>query len=185
MPILAAETDLYPENLFVEPPCQLDGRAWWVLHTRPRQEKCLARQLLDHQIPFFLPLVPRKNRLRGRIITSQIPLFTSYVFLLGSQQERIMALATHRVVMSLAVPNQANLWHDLRQIHRLIETGAPITAEDKLQAGMQVEIRSGPLMGLKGVILRTGSNRRFVVQVDFIQRGASVELDDFMLAKAT
>ncbi len=184
MPILAAETELYPENLFAEQPPELDGRAWWVLHTRPRQEKSLARQLLDRQVPFFLPLIQRKNRLRGRVITSRIPLFTSYVFLLGSQQERLTALATHRVVMALAVPDQLRLWQDLRQIRQLIESGAPITAEDRLQTGMQVEIRSGPLMGLKGVILRTGSSRRFVVQVDFIQRGASVELDDFMLAKA-
>ena len=184
MPILAAEPDLYPENLFAELPAEPHGRAWWVLHTRPRQEKSLARQLLDRQVPLFLPLIRRKNRLRGRIMTSHIPLFTSYVFLLASQQERLTALATQRVVMSLTVPNQEQLWRDLCQIRRLIESGAPITPEDRLQSGMQVEIRSGPLMGLKGTILRTGSGRRFVVQVDFIQRGASVELDDFMLVKA-
>lgn len=184
MPILAPETDLYPDQLLGDFPCDPEGRAWWVLHTRPRQEKSLARQLLERQVPFFLPLIPRRNRLRGRIVTSHKPLFTSYVFLWGNQHERLTALATHRVVMSLAVPNQDQLWQDLRQIRRLIETGAPITPEDRLQAGTPVEIRSGPLMGLKGVVLRTASGRRFVVQVDFIQRGASVELDDFMLVKA-
>jgi hypothetical protein len=37
--------------------------------------------------------------------------------------------------------------------------------------------------GLKGRIKRTASGRRFVVQVDFIQQGASVLLDDFALAR--
>lgn len=185
MPILAAETDLYPENLLAELPAEVGDRAWWVLHTRPRQEKSLARQLLDQQVPFFLPLVPHRNRVRGRILTSHIPLFTSYVFLLANQQERLTALGTRRVVLSLKVPDQDRLWADLRQIRRLIETGAPITPEDRLQTGMQVEIRSGPLTGLKGTIQRTAAGRRFVVQVDFIQRGASVELDDFMLVKAS
>ena len=72
--------------------------------------------------------------------------------------------------MSLKVPDQERLWSDLRQIRQLIETGAPITPEDRLQTGMPVEIRSGPLTGLRGTIQRTASGRRFVVQVDFIQR---------------
>ena len=142
MPILAPETDLYPENLFVDFPSPSDGRSWWVLHTRPRQEKSLARLLLEHQVPFFLPLVPHKNHLRGRVITSHIPLFTSYVFLLAGQQERLTALATQRVVMSLAVPNQQQLWQDLRQIRHLIESGAPITAEDRFQA--ERRLKSAP-----------------------------------------
>ena len=62
---------------------------------------------------------------------------------------------------------------------------APITPEDRLQSGMKVEVRSGALAGLRGTVLRTAAGRRFVVQVDFIQRGASVELDDFMLVKAS
>lgn len=185
MPILAAETELYPETLFGNLPPESCERSWFVLHTRPRQEKSLARQLLEHQVPFFLPLIPHRNQIRGRIITSHIPLFTSYVFLLADQQERLAALTTRRVVMALKVPDQERLWADLRQIHRLIETGAPITPEDRLQAGMKVEIRSGPLQGLRGTVLRTATGRRFVVQVDFIQRGASVELDDFMLVKAS
>jgi transcriptional antiterminator RfaH len=184
MPILAAETDQFPESLFAEPAADRSAdRMWWVLHTRPRQEKCLARQLLETRVPFFLPLIPRRSRVRGRMMTSYNPLFTSYVFLFANHNERISALSTHRVVLSLKVADQEQLWHDLGQIRRLIDSGAPITPEDQLQSGMAVEIRSGPLAGLKGKIIRTASGRRFVVQVDFIQRGASVELDDFMLVK--
>jgi transcriptional antiterminator RfaH len=75
------------------------------------------------------------------------------------------------------------LWQDLRQIHRLITAGLPITPENRLASGMMVEITSGPLTGLRGRILRSASGQRFVVQIDFIQRGASVELDDFTLTR--
>lgn len=184
MPILAAETDLYPEDLFKAFPRDSAERSWLVLHTRPRQEKSLARQLLEQQVPFFLPLVPRRSLIRGKAVTSYLPLFTSYLFVLANPEERIAALATQRVVMTLKVTDQARLWHDLSQVRRLIEVGAPITPEDHLQPGAKVEIRNGPLAGLTGTIIRTASGRRFVVQVDFIQRGASVEIDDFMLAKA-
>lgn len=185
MPILAAETDQFPDTLFAEPSAERSAdRQWWVLHTRPRQEKSLARQLLENRVPFFLPLIPRRTRVRGRVMTSYNPLFTSYLFLFANHSERVAALATHRVVLSLKVTDQERLWHDLRQTRRLIDAGAPITPEDRLQSGMTVEIRTGPLAGLKGRIVRTAAGRRFVVQVDFIQRGASVELDDFMLAKS-
>ena len=81
----------------------------------------------------------------------------------------------------LEVADQKTLWDDLTQVHRLINTGAPITPEERLEPGAPVEISRGPLAGLKGRIIRAASGRRFVVQVNFIQRGASVLIDDFNL----
>lgn len=183
MPLLAAEADVFPADLFQDEAPADQERAWWVLHTRPRQEKSLARQLHEAHIPFYLPLIHRRWRLRGRMMSSYVPLFGGYVFLHGNRDERLAALGTRRIVQSLPVANQASLWQDLRQIQRLIATGAPITPEDRLVPGMTVEIRSGSLAGLKGTILRTASGQRFVVQVNFIQRGASVLMDDFNLVK--
>src|SRR5207302_6368574 len=97
----------------------------------------------------------RRLRVRGRIMTSHVPLFAGYVFLLGDRDERVTALATRRVVQSLEVKDQEGLWRDLRQLQRLISSGAPIKPEDRLAPGMSVEITSGPLAGLKGKILRT------------------------------
>jgi transcriptional antiterminator RfaH len=181
MPILPVEEAVYPATLFAEGPQPSAERNWWVLHTRPRQEKCLARQLHQRQLPFYLPVVPRRSQIGGRVFTSQLPLFTGYAFLYGSERERLAALATGRVANVLRVADQERLWQDLRQVHHLIEAGAPITPEGRLAPGVRVEIRCGPLAGLKGKIIRTGSSRRFIVEVDFIQRGASVELDDFAL----
>jgi transcriptional antiterminator RfaH len=155
-----------------------------VLHTRPRQEKSLARHLYQRGIPFYLPVIPRRRRTRRRIATSLLPLFPGYVFLWANREERLTALTTNRIAHVLEVPDQDELWHDLRQIHRLIENGGPITPEDRLGPGSLVEIRNGPLAGLRGRIVRTASGRRFVVQVNFLQRGASVLLDDFALVKA-
>lgn len=184
MPILPSEPTTFPENLFADPATN-DGRHWWVLHTRPRQEKCLARELRELQLSYFLPVLSRRTRVRGRELVSLVPLFTSYVFLLAKDdRERVRALATHRVAHCLPVKDQAELWHDLRQVHQLIESGEPITPEQKLGPGMAVEIQSGPLAGLRGKILRTASGRRFVVLVDFIQQGASVLLDDYTVVRA-
>jgi transcriptional antiterminator RfaH len=185
VPVLPVEPGWFPADLFEQAPApDPDARRWWVLHVRPRQEKSLARQLLQAEVPFYLPQVQRRSRIRGRVLTSYNPLFAGYLFLLAAAEERITALATARVVNSIRVLDQPKLWADLRQIYRLIATGAPVTPEDRLAPGMLVEVRDGPLAGLKGKILRAASGRRFVVEVDFIQRGASVTLDDFVLVRS-
>jgi hypothetical protein len=50
---------------------------------------------------------------------------------------------------------------------------------------MAVEIKHGPLKGLSGTILSSVSGKRFVVVVNFLRQGASVMLDDAMLAKVS
>jgi transcription antitermination factor NusG len=182
MPILPAEPACYPAHLFSdEEGLEAPEGAWWVLHTKPRQEKALARQLVRLGVPFYLPQVVRRTRISGRMMRSHVPLFPGYVFMMANEDQRIAALATARVVRTLPVPAQDRLWRDLRQVFRLIATGAPITPEGRLEPSVTVEISSGPLAGLTGKIVRAASGRRFVVAVDFIQQGASVLLDDFML----
>jgi transcription antitermination factor NusG len=184
MPILAAEPAFYPLSLFEEAaPTKAANRSWWALHTKPRQEKRLAQHLCDKHIAFYLPLISRQLRIRNRNVQSHLPLFPGYVFLLGTWEERVAALGTGRIVQSLPVSNPERLWHDLCQIQRLISTGAPLTPEGQLLPGATVEIRSGALAGLRGTIIQSVSGRRFLVRVDFIQRGASVLLDDAVLVK--
>jgi transcriptional antiterminator RfaH len=183
MPITEREPVLFPEQLFEELSSQLEsGRLWRVLHTKPRQEKCLARCLFESQIPFFLPLIRKRLLIRGKSLTSYIPLFPSYLFMLADNAERISALVTKRVVRVLEVADPEALQHDLCQLHRLIESGMVLRPEDRLEPGATVEIRSGPLQGLQGIIVSRASKKRFVVKVDFIHKGASVELDDFTLS---
>jgi transcription antitermination factor NusG len=183
MPILPQEPDLYPDGLFSASGAPSEhGLRWWVLHTRPRQEKSLARDLRALAIPSYLPQLQRRTPSRGRVLTSYAPLFPGYLFLLTEAEGRIAALATRRVARALEVTDQEAMWRDLRQVNQLLTSGAPVTPEDRLEPGAIVEIRTGPLAGLRGKILKSASGRRFVVAVDFIQRGASVLLDDFNLA---
>src|SRR5689334_19078311 len=100
MPILPAEPDLYPPDLWDG----LNGdscgmRSWWCLHTKPRQEKAAARDLRTQKIPYYLPQVVHEDRTpQGRKIRSVIPLFTSYLFLLGDDHERVQAMKANRLV---------------------------------------------------------------------------------------
>jgi transcriptional antiterminator RfaH len=178
MPILPAEPEVFPPEL-LDPTAATDpDRSWFVLHTKPRQEKSLARQLLADRVPFYLPCLPHRTQSRGRIFTSRVPLFPGYLFLLGNTEERFRSDMTNRVANAIAVPDQARLWCDLRQVKRLLDCGRPVTPEVRLTPGDTVTIQSGPLLGLTGTVVRVAGNRKLLVRVDFIQKGASIELDD-------
>jgi len=185
MPILQPEPSLFPSDLLsgIAPPAEGSGRVWWVLHTRPRQEKSLARELFRRELPFYLPLARKRSRLRGRTLTSHLPLFPGYVFLLADPEERLAALDTSRVIHTLRVPDQAGLWRDLRQVERLIKAKLAVALEGSLAPGALVEITSGPLLGLRGKIIQSASGSRFVVEVDFIRQGASVLVDESTLLR--
>jgi transcriptional antiterminator RfaH len=184
MPVLPLEPFIFPADL-LERECTPTGTdataGWWVLHTRPRTEKKLARMLIQKQIPYFLPLYQRERLQRGRLVHSYLPLFPGYVFLRGDENARLQALQTNTVAQSLDVKHQDQLHHDLARVYRLMATGAPLTPLDRLQPGAWVEITSGPFAGMEGKVIRRGRRLRFVIEVQFLQRGAAVEIDRWML----
>ena len=130
MPILDLETSVYPANLFEGYTQEVSDRSWWVLYTKSRQEKAVARQLLTWTVPFYLPLVAHTNMIRGRKVNSHMPVFSGYVFLFGNDTERVQSLKTNRISRVLDVVDQTQLDHDLRNVARLIACDAPLTVEN-------------------------------------------------------
>jgi transcriptional antiterminator RfaH len=174
MPILPAEPDLFPHTLLDEP---ADGRLWLVTHTKPRQEKTLARWLHAAGLPFYLPCGERVGRVRGRAVTSHVPVFGGYLFLRLAEGERLHGPALNPVVRLLPVPDQERLTSDLRQVRHLLASGLPVAPEEQLEPGDPVVIRSGPLAGMRGTLVQVAGGCKVLVSVDFIQKGLSVAVD--------
>ncbi len=187
MPVLAEEPCLFPEDLLQEPTGadQSDGpaseRVWWVIYTKSRQEKSLARDLLGYRIPFYLPQVSRDHLIRGHRVHAHVPVFPGYLFLYGSAEERVDSLKTNRISRILPVPTQDKLARDLRQLANLIATGAPLTIEQRLTPGQKVRIRNGPMAGFEGTVVQRRGGDRLLIAVSFLQQGVSVEINDFMV----
>ena len=160
MPILEAETAVFPENLLSDLASEFSSRRWWAVYTKARQEKAFARHLVQLNVPFYLPLVPKTNLIRGRKVQSHIPLFGGYVFVFGSEDERSKSLTTNRVSTILSVEDQPQLSQDLRNVAMLIDAAAPLTVEQRLETGAPVRIKNGPMQGLEGTVIRRRAWRR-------------------------
>jgi transcription antitermination factor NusG len=188
MPVCERETSVFPGDLLEMPPTlghDASGglRRWWALYTKSRQEKSLARDLLQFQVPFYLPLVKINKVYRKWRVSTHLPLFAGYVFLFGSHEERARSLTTNRLSRILAVEDGDGLRHDLHELQRLIALGVPLTVESRWAPGARVRVRRGPLEGLEGTILERRGRARLLVSVNFLQQGASVDIDDFMLER--
>src|SRR5437762_855646 len=82
--------------------CALEGD-WWVVHTKSRFEKALAFDLLDRDISYYLPMVQRTTMSGGRKRRLMMPLFPSYLFLCGSDQDRYTTMTTNRACQIIPV----------------------------------------------------------------------------------
>lgn len=184
MPILKEEPSLFPENLLENSRQETLDRVWWVVYTKARQEKSLARELYAYEIPFFLPLFKKTTITRGRKRSSFAPLFAGYVFLYATETERVKSLTTNRISRIITVNDPEQLVHDLNQLQRLIASDAPLNVEHQILPGDKVRVKQGALMGLEGTVLVRRGVTRLLVAVNFLQQGASVEVEDFLLEKA-
>lgn len=184
MPILPAEPDMYPPNLWEANLRGTNEARWWCLHTKPRQEKAAARDLQIHQIPHYLPQVVHEGKTpAGRKTRSVLPLFPGYLFLLGEETAKAQALRGNRLVGVLEVADQEGIHLDLHQIHTLIGSGLAIVPEPTLPVGSTVRIVSGPLKGMIGTIVKRGKRDQFVAIVHFLGQGATVDLEDWQVEK--
>ena len=166
--------------LFSAPIDTIEGR-WWVLHTKPRNEKAVAADLLDKGVSLFLPLVESRRTYRGRARFARIPLFPGYVFLCGGPEDRQAALRTNRIANVLEVADQQRLRADLRQIQRVVEGPEPVDLYPRLRRGRRCRVIAGPLAGLEGVVLRRRGPWRVYIGVEFLGQSAELEIDSALL----
>lgn len=154
---------------------------WWVAHTKSRNEKALAHDLIRSNISYFLPMSWKVRRRSRRTIRSLLPLFSGYLFFCGEENQRIELLRTDRVANLIEVKDQEKLIGELVQIEQALRAGAPLTPHKYIKLGKQCRVIAGPLLGLQGIVVKARGATRLVLQVDMLGQAASVEIDIDMI----
>ena len=154
---------------------------WWVAHTKSRNEKALAQDLIRKNISYFLPMTNKVSRRRGRTIRSILPLFSGYLFFCGEESQRVELLKTNRVANLIEVKDQDKFLNELSQIEQAVRAGAPLTPYKYIKAGQHCRVIAGPLADLQGIVVRTKNAARLVLQIDMLGQAASVETDIDMI----
>jgi hypothetical protein len=159
---------------------------WCVAHTKARNEKALAWDLLSRGIPYFLPMIPRLRFSGGRRRRMLLPLFPSYVFVCGDQRARIAAMSTDRLCQMIPVHDQQTLIDELASLELALAGSADFDPYPFAAVGKRCRVKAGPFQGVEGiVVMRTAAGvsgaASLVLQVSMLGCGAAMEIDPDLL----
>ncbi len=163
----------WPEDKSIE---DFSG-AWWVAHTKSRNEKALAQDLIRKNISYFLPMTWKVQHSKGRKMRSLLPLFGGYMFFCGDENQRVEVLRTNRVAHLIEVNDQRKLLCELLGIEQAIKAGVNLAPHKYIKTGQLCRVKAGPLADLQGIVIKTKDTARLVLQIDMLGQAASVEID--------
>jgi transcription antitermination factor NusG len=154
---------------------------WWIAHTKSRAEKAFCWELLGQGIGFFLPIVEKITFSGGRKRLVMHPMFPSYVFFTGDRAARYSALSTNRLCQVLEVKNQETFMKELTWIETAVNGKATLDTYPHAAVGKRCRVRSGPLLGVEGVVVERSSMTHLALQVSMLGQGALLQIHPDLL----
>lgn len=158
---------------------------WHALYTRHQHERLVAHALTGKGFDIFLPQYRTVHRWKDRWKELELPLFPNYVFILGGLDRMLNILTTPGVHSLVAWGGRpADIpQHEIDAVRRLVESPLPIQKHPFIKCGDRVRIKSGPLEGIEGILIRSKSAYRLVLSVEMLARSAAVEVDVSMVER--
>src|SRR6266568_2546142 len=153
---------------------------WYAVYTNANHEKRVTQQLEQRSIEHLLPLYESVRRWKDRRVRLQMPLFPGYVFVRMALRDRLQLLQIPGIVRLVSFNGRpaALPEEDVRAIENCLGHGGQVEPHPYMQAGRRARVRSGPLQGLEGIILRRKNRTCFIVSFDLIMRSVAVEIAD-------
>ncbi len=160
---------------------------WNALYTRHQHEKAVADILSKKGLPVFLPLYQSKRRWKDRTKTLSLPLFPSYVFVRGATAQHLQVVTTPGVYWMVSAAGRPAVIPDdqIDAVRRMIENSLRVEPHPFLRCGDWVRVKSGPLSGIEGILIRTKGLCRLVISVEMLEKSVAIEVDAAMVERAT
>jgi transcription antitermination factor NusG len=156
---------------------------WYALYTRHQHEKMVDQVLTNKGFNTFLPLYATTHNWKDRTKALSLPLFPCYVFLKGGIERRLQILTTPGIYGLVSSAGQPAAIPDIEidAIRRAVESGARVEAHPYLKCGNWVRVKSGPLTGIEGILVRKKNISRLVLSVEILGTAAAIEVAAFQV----
>jgi transcription antitermination factor NusG len=158
---------------------------WYAVQVWTQYEKTVNRALILKEVETLLPTKRILRHWCDRTRASDIPLFPGYVFARFDPERTLPVLVTPKVqrIVSLGkyphpVPDE-----EIAAIKRITASGLDVESCPSPTVGECVQIVSGPLAGVSGILIEKRSSLRLIVSVELIHRSIAVEVTPAMLAQ--
>ena len=151
---------------------------WYAAYTSANHEWSVAAQLDVRSVEHFLPTYSSVRRWKDRRVTLKLPLFPGYVFVRMAMRERALVMqvpGVARLVGFNGGPTPLPV-EEIEGLKRGLMSGMRAEPHRFLTAGRRVRVRSGPLAGTGGILVRRKSFERLVISLELIHRSIAVDL---------
>lgn len=170
---------IIPRRFPEDRPLQEDQGLWWVIHTKPNCEKIIATYLYNRRIGYYLPLYKKKERIGyfRRIRVTEVPLFRGYVCVALEKRKHHLLYDSKKWVRIIKVEDQGQFLEELESIDRAIDEEVDLIVRPGLVPGRKVLVRSGPLAGLEGVLLKRRGGNQLGLKATLFNQSVHIKLD--------
>ena len=152
-----------------------DGSEWMVVYTYPRFEQKIVKELTRLQIETFLPTHEVVSDRKKKLV---VPLFPSYLFVRTLDTNRWKVLATNGVVKFISIKNQPCLVSDdtISAIRKACTRDVNVV-DQMFNEGDEVEVATGPLSGLKGILTEKKGRTRLAISIELMKQSVLVDVN--------
>ena len=160
---------------------------WYAAYTRARHEKRVAEQLGRNSLESLLPFYEAVHRWKDRRKRVELPLFPGYVFVRIALRDQLEVLQIPSVVRLVGFNGHPCPLPEteIEAMRTCLAQKACLEPHPYVQVGQRVRVKTGPMQGLQGPLIRKKNRLRFIISLDLIGRSASVEIDAADLEPAT
>lgn len=160
-----------------------DNSRWYAIRVRSRCEKLAAVALMSRNIEVLAALAPQRRVWADRVRTVDLPLFPGYIFACFAASRRPDVERTTGIVSVVRFSQQCCPVDDgeIAGLRTFLASGLEVLRAPFLRVGKQVEMKHGPLAGVRGIVVEVKNRYRLVVSITLLQRAVSVEIDEAMV----
>jgi transcriptional antiterminator RfaH len=167
--------NLKPQTFFIM-------KAWYLIHSKPKQEHVASEQLERQGYRTYLPMAYVYRRRRGRSVRVIAPMFPRYLFIsLNDETDDWRPIRS-----TIGVANLVRFGIDAARVPddlikslktREDETGIHILPSKNFSIGDKVRVKEGVFEGFEAIIHSKTPKERVVLLMKVIEKYIRVELD--------
>jgi transcription elongation factor/antiterminator RfaH len=157
-----------------------DQLEWYAVYANVRHEKRVKEYLDGRMVECYLPTYRSVRRWQDRRKEVELPLFPGYLFVRIPYRSRLQVLTAPGVVQIVTFDGKpAPIREDeIEALRQALSRNANCEPHPYLKVGRRVRVRSGPLSGIEGILIRRKEGFRLVLSIELIMRSIATEVDE-------
>jgi transcriptional antiterminator RfaH len=163
---------------------------WYLVHTKPKQEKCALQNLQQQGYQCYLPILLSEKFRQGILTIIDEPLFPRYLFIRLGQGNSAKSWAPIRStkgvsrLVSFGI-EPAKIDDGLVELLRVQEAAIQEKPERLFKPGERVCLTDGAFAGIEGIYQMADGECRVMVLIELLSKPVTIRVTPASLRKAS